>query len=244
MVGAQVVRQGSGGHVERLARSLATATAPICQGESPVARLWCVSRNIGKKVYSIENRHSKSVAWHVGCARLQSFLLSLLPQDDSAESSDAPSNGAVLSTSTPPLVDNPKQPQVLDCSPLCRLRVYFAVAILLAPEPTPQMRPVSALCTSHAAQGSNNRQHYEATALSCTVETSSDLALGFDLSPFTATHRKRACRASASTLHPASNKEPNTTNHGSKSDMRQASQDGPPCHVLLCSTRLTYHNPS
>lgn len=89
---------------------------------------------------------------------------SLLPQDDSAENSDAPSNGAVLSTSTPPLVDNPKQPQVLDCSPLCRLRVYFAVAILLAPEPTPQMRPVSALCTSHAAQGSNNRQHYEATA--------------------------------------------------------------------------------
>lgn len=81
-------------------------------------------------------------------------------------------------------------------------------------------------------------------AVSCTVETSSDLALGFDLSPFTATHRKRACRASASTLHPASNKEPNTTNHGSKSDMRQASQDGPPCHGMsLRSFRTIQSDP-
>jgi len=80
--------------------------------------------------------------------------------------------------------------------------------------------------------------------VSCTVETSSDLALGFDLSPFTATHRKRACRASASTLHPASNKEPNTTNHGSKSDMRQASQDGPPCHGMsLRSFRTIQSDP-
>lgn len=75
MVGAQVVRQGSGGHVERLARSQLPATAPTCQGESPVARLWCVSRNMEKKVYSIENRHSKSIAWHVGYARFASFVL-------------------------------------------------------------------------------------------------------------------------------------------------------------------------
>jgi hypothetical protein len=75
MVGAQVVRQGSGGHVERLARWMAYAIAPSCQGESPVAHLWCVSRNIEKKVYSTENRQSKGVVSHVGCARFPNVVL-------------------------------------------------------------------------------------------------------------------------------------------------------------------------